>query len=388
MKKIAHLFPWFHANGVAIYVFEVIRNMKNFSHEIITGERPIHYPPMPQHMKNIKIRQLTPFSLSYSPTPFQTRFSLRLRELSEPFLLYLRLQNLRKIAKDYDLIVYHSIDYRLIEVKNLRYFHSYIKKMLKILNDDKHIGTPKLYTDHSLLACDFEGTYVPEISIGIFKNSIIMGRNSIEKAKKWSKQQGYKRNIWHIPNSVDTQKFYWKPLPEKKKLVLGMAGRLGARGDLVFKLLNKKIDFIDLHIAVFGSQGDINDLRKRCGSHVTFYQNIPYDQMPQFYQDIDILLNPLPLQTNDRVIIESMSCGRPVIRVGRLDYFPVIDRANGFVIENNIDSLIQLLSDIHNNRRLIEDLGKNARALIERELSDDVIMPKLEKVYEKVMSTG
>lgn len=74
----------------------------------------------------------------------------------------------------------------------------------------------------------------------MFDNIIFVESHIISKVKDYSNKIGQGKNVWFIPNSVDTNLFNFAPLPNEDKLKIGFIGRLTEDHglDLLIKLID------------------------------------------------------------------------------------------------------------------------------------------------------
>ena len=121
---------------------------------------------------------------------------------------------------------------------------------------------------------------------------------------------------------------------------------------------------------------------------VIFLGNILYENLPKFYNACDALLLPSLIDPSPSVILEAMSCGKPVIgsKVGGIDEV-LIDRETGYLFDpNNYKELSLLLRKVVESPEIIQKFGKNSRKRIEEVYALDKISEKHIKIYEKVLA--
>ena len=121
---------------------------------------------------------------------------------------------------------------------------------------------------------------------------------------------------------------------------------------------------------------------------VIFLGNIPYENLPKFYNACDALLLPSLIDPSPSVILEAMACGKPVIgsKVGGIEDV-LVDRETGYLFTpNSYRELYLLLRKFVESPDIIQQFGKNSRRRIEEVYALDKISEKHIKIYEKVLA--
>lgn len=87
-------------------------------------------------------------------------------------------------------------------------------------------------------------------------------------------------------------------------------------------------------------------------------------------------------------ILEAYACGKPVVasRIGGIPEM-VLDGVTGFLFEpGNVEQLKEIMVSLYNNKKLIAQMGKNARDMVEREYSPERHYEMLMDIYEKAIA--
>ena len=380
-------YPLIGGGSIAIRTW--IENMPDVRFEVITNALPSqnlleHYP----YSTNCYIRRFLPVDITYSPI-YKGRIKLPLfpyKILSEWLRFSRKIKYLKRA--EYDILHFNG------PVTNYGFFmfdRILHRSCLTKLNDFSSIRHPKVLTLHGLPS-EFTNNRADkeneERIIRMFDNIICVKSHIATKVKEYSKKIGQDKNVWFIPNSVATTLFSFAPLPNEDKLKVGFIGRLAEDNglDLLIKLLDNLPSYAKIHIAALGKTDSINEFKSRFAKteRIHFYPNVPYKDLPRIFHGIDILFNPVKVPGLSRASLESMSCGRPVIMINTGDRYPTVQNKTGFLINEDIHELLELLECLNNNRKLLTRLGKKAREITEKEFSHDVIIPKLKNIYESL----
>jgi glycosyltransferase involved in cell wall biosynthesis len=108
------------------------------------------------------------------------------------------------------------------------------------------------------------------------------------------------------------------------------------------------------------------------------------DDVVPYYQAMDIYVLPSLIETTSLTTMEAMSCGLPVLstKVGFVkDYIKhntngmFFPKRNSYILRKKIENLIE-------NRKLREDLGKNARETIKEKFRWMITVQKIKKILE------
>jgi len=206
------------------------------------------------------------------------------------------------------------------------------------------------------------------------------------------------QKILCLPNPIDTNIFkpmnkhqaraLWN-LPENKKLVL--FGAISATSipykgyDLLIEALNK-IDTKNIEFVVFGSSEPENPPKLPCKTH---YLGHLHDDITlvSLYSASDVMIVPSKRENLSNVIMESLSCGTPVICFnigGNSDM--VNHKVNGYLAQPfDTSDLAQginwVLSNTHYN-----ELSKVARETIVRRFDYNVVAKRYIDLYEEVVN--
>lgn len=388
MRKVAVYLPWFlpWTGGIQTAALDIMKCLKGYQFDVVTNE----YPKTSREetlADNIKIKRFPPVDIrttrrfTYVPRKVSTLF--------QGFLEYLRAKKKKMYLEsgDYDMLFL----LRLEEVDFHRIAFGlgspYLKRMFFEMLDFSQLNIPLLYRDHSRFAQWRPGDIVGEFLLEKIPHIQCIEIDGYEKAKKFVEEKGLATNLYYLPNGVDTSFFRYTEPSQSDVLRIGYAARLGREGtDMLLRFASRIPEGVELRIAGLAPKGIEREYEKLTKSpKVQFYGSTLYEQMPDFYSGIDVLLNSLPLEGIGRVTLESMSCGRPVMMVRRGNRHPVIDGKTGFLFGYSLDDLLTLVGRISKEKDTLVAMGKEARRMVEKEFSHEAVMPGQERIFRSVI---
>lgn len=384
MRKVLIYIPRWEPSigGMEIHVDNLVRNSSNFIYEIMTAAAP-DYPEKVRLAANAMVNRIGPADRGL--VPFKNK---KVSQLSFPYRYQADIQRASNFQSrinlgDYDLLHLHYpyIPHTFVKLSRMR--KGPIGKDRLFFPSPK----PRLLTVHGMLSLMSD-----DDNIAKYEKEIIDSHENIIcvdiKLRDWVLQNLDKESRF-IPNSIDTRKFSPSPFKGGNKLKVGFVGRLEkSRGvHLLEALIKHKPDFVDLYIIGGGNTLMVSKFRERAKAGTfRFKRNVPNEKLPGFLRNIDVLFNPVMVEGASRISLEAMACGRPPIMIDKGDRRPVVDGETGYLAKNNIDSVLKVLNKIYESDDVIEKIGANARSVVEKEFSNEAVIPKIEQVYREVMA--
>jgi len=131
-------------------------------------------------------------------------------------------------------------------------------------------------------------------------------------ADKTKEDLAYKGKIIVIPNGVDEQLF--KPDNTKKKndrINVLFSGNLTKRKGAQWIL--PILEQLDSHIDIIYTSGLRGESKLPNHPRLLNAGSIPYNEMPSFYNQMDILLMPTVREGLSLAVLEAMACGLPIV---------------------------------------------------------------------------
>lgn len=225
--------------------------------------------------------------------------------------------------------------------------------------------------------------------------TIVGMSNWISKKAKESTLLKNKRIIT-LPNLLETEffkpldikvgRFRWN-LPHDKKIILFGANwadqDINKGYNTLFESINKLTG--DFEIAIFGMEESNNLQRFNYKTHYLGYIKDEQD-LRLLYSAADVTLVPSLQENLSNVIMESMSCGTPVVAYNIGGNSDLIEhKINGYMAEPyKISDFVRGIEWVLHNEALHE-LKKKSRDKIQMEFDEQLISFKYQKMYESLI---
>jgi putative colanic acid biosynthesis glycosyltransferase WcaI len=189
-----------------------------------------------------------------------------------------------------------------------------------------------------------------------------------------------------LPNGADTLHFAPRPPDTSLKSQLGLegkkvllwAGTLGPAHGIGYILGAAKLleEHPEIHFLFVGDGSERCALEQKRDfmrlRNVTFLDPVSIEQLPPYYSIAEIGLSSLtniPLHSGARPskILPVFSSGKPLIFAGVGETARLVERANAGIVvpPDNSEALASAVLDLLGDKRLMEELGRNARQFVE-----------------------
>ena len=211
--------------------------------------------------------------------------------------------------------------------------------------------------------------------------------------KDWNLEE-YKNKISiAYEHFIDFDKFKIKKKLDERENLVGYIGRLSEeKGVLNFvkaiPLILKQRDDLEFLI---GGDGQLRDKiekyldEENLNEKVKLAEWIPHDKLPDYLNELKLLVIPSYTESGPLIALEAMSCGTPILAtfVGHIPNI-VKDGETGFIMENNspeciAENMMRALE--HPN---LEGIVKSARQLVEKEFTYEAAVEKYRKILENI----
>jgi len=166
-----------------------------------------------------------------------------------------------------------------------------------------------------------------------------------------------------------------KPLNERDNLV-GYIGRLSQEKGILnlMEAIPKVAKTTDEAAFLIGGDGQlrpqVEKYTNKLNNKVKFVGRIPHDEFPAHLNKLKLLVLPSYTEGLPHIMLEAMACGTPVLAtpVGAIPDI-IKDGETGFIMENNSPECIAENIVRAINHPNLEQIARNARALVEREFT-------------------
>ena len=204
----------------------------------------------------------------------------------------------------------------------------------------------------------------------------------------------YKTKISAVPRQfLNFDKFAFQKQLKERDSVVGYIGRFEAeKGTLNF------IDAIPLILRVMsnatflvGGDGKLRGMmedyleRENLNSKVELTGWISRDDLPKHLNELKMLVLPSYSEGLPNIMLEAMACGTPVVATTVGGIQDVIkDGETGFIMENNSPECIaeNVIRALYHPD--LENIAKNARALVEREFTYEAAVEKYRMILKEL----
>ena len=141
----------------------------------------------------------------------------------------------------------------------------------------------------------------------------------------------YDENAEYLPNPVDTNIFYPKPLVrnETGKLKVLIAGKLDWKvkgSDIAIRALSKIKDKVKVSVIAYGPNFDETvALADSLNLPLNILPKVPHEKLNEYYWSADVVIDQFKSGVFGMVSLEAIACGRPVITYISSQYAPYED---------------------------------------------------------------
>jgi len=383
MRKILHIVNGGcnKSGGGSEYIKNLFQSIKQFEHLLLCFKDNIE-----SQYKNVSLIKIDPL-IKYDKNNINKYIAL-LKEFTNDFSY--RKQQIRHLCmSNYDLVNIHGISF----FKGAKWFSrilgiAFYRKFVNYLFSEPE---RMVLTLHNLFSTQKPHTIENQIYnyyIEKCNNIICVDKHIYEYVIDYAAQLKTSKNIWFVPNCIDTDIF--KPVNKhhKKQFSIGFSGRWADTTDLnlIESLVSKLPTDILFKMAIAG-EIDKNALLKLNKPNVEINFNLGTKQLVEFYNSLNILINPILHKAITRTTLESMACGVPVMMYDYPTRSPFFDSQNGIdLCANPFPELISRISYFFSNQESLASLGENARNTILDNYSNHIIMPKIFLIYDAILN--
>ena len=270
------------------------------------------------------------------------------------------------------------------------------KQMLKNKSDIKIITT--LHgTDITLVG--LEPSFLPMVKFSIEQSDGVSAVSRFLKEKTLT-NYNIEKDITVINNFIDTD--LYKPngtsklrehiAPNNEKIIVHTSNfRPVKRVPETIRILQKVREEIPAKLVLVGDGPDRSECERLCRElnlcdHTKFLGK--QNGLVEILNASDLFLIPSQSESFGLAALEAMSCGLPVVSssVGGL---PELIKHNetGFIAEiGDIDRMSKYVIELFTNKRKYDLFSKASRKRVEENFDKEIIIPKYEKFYNKILN--
>lgn len=185
-------------------------------------------------------------------------------------------------------------------------------------------------------------------------------------------------NAYWIPNGVEPDDFQYR-IKNHDKLQVGYIGRLeawkGAKSlPYIVNNAKKKVD-VEFHIV--GDGPLLHYVERNCDA--TCYGQVPFDDIPDIFKKIDVLILPSLIEGVPTVILEAFSSGCPVVARNVGSVSELVSSDTGFLVDTD-DEFVKRIVYLAKNRDRVKKMGKKGRKLVEEYYAWNKVVERFETV--------
>ena len=142
---------------------------------------------------------------------------------------------------------------------------------------------------------------------------------------------------------------------------------------------------------LIGGDGQLRDeiekylAHKNLNDKVTLAGWIPHDELPDYLNELKLLVLPSYTEGLPNVMLEAMACGTPVLATSVGAIPDVIkDGETGFIMENNSPECIAKNVIRALNHQDLEEIAENGRELVGKEYTYEAAVERYRKILEGI----
>lgn len=194
--------------------------------------------------------------------------------------------------------------------------------------------------------------------------------------------KGYREDAEYLPNPVDTDLFYPKPIKAhegKLRVLIASDSNWDVKGtDTAIRALSRLKDEVEVFLLNEGKDfAKTMALAESLGLHLNVLPQTPHENMRNYYWNADVVMDRFRLGSLGKVSLEAIACGRPVITYVSSTY----DVYKKFPLKNvsTVEEIVRTLGEVS------PALWEDEYAYVRDEHNPTKIAKSLVKIYRNVM---
>jgi len=381
--RIAQVVPTYLPllGGKESYVWNAVEHLPEFDFEVLTARVPgLPAPPVgPQ----VRVHRFRPAESFRGPWAFPAAGPA---VTVWGFLSLLRLRRQRRRSEALGCAVVHShwSDVEAVRALRGRVSPTTWDRVLAKVLAAARFRQPTVFTDHSMLVQEMPDLYrrLLEHALREYRLVLAVEPEGGDRAKALRDASRGTAEVAYLPNSVDTEALRPRP-DDRRPSVIAYLGRANKAHWLVREL--------SLHLPeyrfLFGIAGygrSMEKWRAMRSERVDVRENVGPMELPSFLAHADLVVNPLLVHGMGRVTLEAFAAGLPVIGDLGASRYPLVHGRTGLLTEPDPKAFASAVRDLMGNPPLLRDFGREGRRIVEREFSNDVVLPRLASWYRRL----
>jgi glycosyltransferase involved in cell wall biosynthesis len=194
-----------------------------------------------------------------------------------------------------------------------------------------------------------------------------------------------KRRIHTVVWGVDTEKFYPDPSQKQMNRLLHVGSLVGVKNQKMLLQAIARLQNIELDIVGDGVlRPELEQLARDLGiaERVHFIGNVPYPEMPQYYQRASLHISTSHNEVVPMATLEAAACGVPTIStpVGILPDHPDL----GVIVDPDEITLAAMIDALLRDEARRENLSQSAHEAVQQRFTVQQTANQLQALYQQL----
>jgi len=261
------------------------------------------------------------------------------------------------------------------------------------------IGMPSVVTVHGVMAQRglmlniLQELYLYTMAKSIFNKASAVMCLTKNDATEIARIAGDNSNIFIVPNGVDIG--FFEPTSVKDPDMITWVGRFVPEKGLTYllKAMQRVIDkYKDVKLFLVGDgplRAELMNLadKLRLRDNVNFVGSVCREEVARLLSKSEIFVFPSLKEGMPMALLEAMASGNAVVGSNIPGINDVmINNYNGMLVSSsNSDELASAILMLFSDKKLRERLAINARKTVEEKHSMDIVLNRLERVYNSIL---
>jgi glycosyltransferase involved in cell wall biosynthesis len=173
--------------------------------------------------------------------------------------------------------------------------------------------------------------------------------------------------------------------PSQKKISIFFSGNLTRRkGAQWLPAISNKLDS---NIRIFYTKGLRPQGSLPASDRLQSIGSVPYNDMPQRYRNMDILLMPTVREGFGLSVAEAMACGLPVVATNCSAISElIVEGKGGFLCPlGDVNGVAEKLNILANSLKIRQEMGEYNRSKVEKEFTLVGMINKYNRLFREIL---